>query len=399
MKRFVLKNGLTVLIKRKPTNAVAVEITVKIGSNHENSKNRGISHFLEHMLFEGTKKRDAQQIANEIESIGGEINALTDNERTSYHIVVLHKHIERALDVLSDILQNPVFDEKIIEKERKVVLNEISLTTDDPKSHQWVLFQTKLYKKHNCRYPVYGTIECVSKLKRKDFIDFYSKYYVPNNMIVSIVGNVDKKVLKKVESYFTFSAKPVPKMEKIVEPKTKALNFVEKRKLLHSYMVFGFRTVPRNHPDSFVFDVIRSVLGRGQSSKMFQEIRTKRGLAYVVGTHYESGADYGWMAVYVGTSKKNLKKVRDIIVKEFNNLRNLSNNDLRDAINFIEGDYLLSNEDNHVSADNMSVWEIIGKPYTFEGYVRNIKKIKRADVKRVVKKYFKNPVCVTIKQV
>lgn len=399
MKRFVLKNGLTVLIKQKLTNAVAVEVTVKVGSNYETAKNRGISHFLEHMLFEGTKKRNAQQIANEIESIGGEINALTDNERTSYHIVVLHKYIERALDVLSDIIQNPIFDEKIIDKERKVVLNEIHLTTDDPKIHQWVLFQTRMYKKHNCRYPVYGTIECVSKFKKKDFLDFYSKYYVPNNMVVSLVGNVDKKILKKVGSYFTFSKKFIPKQKKIVEPKAKASNFVEKRKLLHSYMVFGFRAVPRNHRDSFVFDVIRAVLGRGQSSKMFQEIRAKRGLAYSVGTHYESGADYGWIAVYLGTNKKNIKEVKSIIIKEFKNLKNLSDEDLKDAINYIEGDYLLSNEDNHVSADTMSVWEIMGKPYTFEDYVKNIKKVKKSDVKRIAKQYFKNPVCIVIKQV
>ncbi len=398
MKRFVLKNGLTALVKQKPTNAVAVEVTVKVGSNHEIPKLRGISHFLEHMLFEGTKKRNAQQIANEIERVGGEINALTDNERTSYYIIVLRKHLELALDVLSDLIQNPLFDEKIIEKERKVVLDEISLTTDDPKIHQWVLFQKSLYKKHNCRYPVYGTREAVLNLKRKDFLDFYSKYYAPNNMIVSIVGNVDEKVLKTVESYFTFSAKPIPKRKEFTEHGTKASNFVEKRKLLHSYMVFGFKAVPRNNPDSFIFDVIRSVLGRGQSSKLFQEIRTKRGLAYSVGAHYETGADYGWLAVYVGTDKKNLKKVKSIIAKEFRHLKNLSLNDLKDAINFIEGDYLLSHEDNNALADTMSVWEVIGKPYSVEDYVKNIKKVKKEDIRRIVRKYFKNPVCVTIKQ-
>ncbi len=399
MKRFVLKNGLTVLIKQKPTNAVAVEVTVKVGSNHETSKNRGISHFVEHMLFEGTKKRNAQQIANDIEKIGGEINALTDNERTSYYTLVLYKHLERALDVLSDIIQNPLFDEKIIEKERKVVLDEISLTTDDPKIHQWMLFQKALYQKHNCRYPVYGTRECVLNLKRKDFLDFYHKYYVPNNTIISVVGNIDKQVLKKIGHYFTFSEKPVPKRKELIEPETKPLNFVEKRKILHSYMVLGFKTVPRNHPDSFVFDVIRSDLGRGQSSKLFQEIRTKRGLAYIVGAHYEAGEDYGWLAVYVGTDKKNLRKVKNIILKEFRHLKNLSANDLKDAINFIEGDHLLSNEDNHALADTISVWEVIGKPYSVEDYIKNIKKVKKDDIRRIVKKYFKNPVCVTIKQV
>jgi len=400
MKKFVLKNGLTVLLKQKPTNSIAIEVTVKVGSNHEPINFSGISHFIEHMLFEGTKKRSAQQIANEIESIGGDINALTASERTSYYIVVLHKHFSRALDVLSDLIQNPLFDEKMIEKERRVILDEINLTTDDPKIHQWMLFQKTLYKKHPCRHPVYGTKKSVSNLKRKDLVKFYSEYYVPNNMIISIVGNVDEKVLKKIEEKFSFSKNPLPKIKKVIEPKqTKSLKFIEKRKILHSYMVFGYKAVQRNHPDSFVFDVIRSILGRGQSSRMFHEIRTKRGLAYIVGVHYESGTDYGWIAVYVGTDKKNLNKIKGLILKEVQRLKNVSDNDMKDAINFIEGDYLLSNEDNYTLADTMSVWEIVGQTGLVENYVKKIKKVKKGDVKRVVGKYFKNPTHIVIKQV
>jgi len=400
MKRFILKNGLAVLINQRPTKSVAIEVTVKVGSNDESLKVKGISHFVEHMLFEGTKNRTAQQIANEIESIGGDINALTSGERTSYYIVVLHKHIDLALDVLSDIITNPLFDEKMVEKERKVILDEVNLTLDDPKIHQWILFQEKLYKKHPCRYPVYGTRKSILNLKRKDLVDFYSKYYIPNNMIVSIVGNVDKSVIKKVETAFSLPKKEFSKRKEIIEPKqTKPVKFIERRKISQSYMVYGYKAVPRKNPDSFTFDVIKSILGRGQSSKLFNEIRTKRGLAYSVGFHYEAGTDYGWVAVYVGTDKKNIKKIKDIISKEIESLKNISDKDLKDGINAIEGDYLLSNEDNHILADVMTIWEIVGRPELVKEYVKNIKKVKKEDIKRVVNKYLKIPTHIIIKQI
>lgn len=400
MKRSVLKNGLTVLLKQRPTNSVAVEVTVKVGSNYEPLRLSGISHFIEHILFEGTKKRTTQQIANEIESIGGEINALTSSERTSYYIVVLHKYLDRALDVLSDIIQNPLFDEKMMGKERKVVLDEINLTMDDPKIHQWILFQQTLYKKHPSRHPIYGTKKSILNLKRKDIVDFYSKYYVPNNVVITIAGNADKNIIKKIEKYFTFSKKSLEERKRVIEPKqTKHLKFVEKRNILQSYMVFGYRAVPRNHPDSFVIDVVKSVLGRGQSAKLFDEIRTKLGLAYSIGVHYEAGTDYGWFAVYVGTAKKNIEKIKKIILKEIKNLKKISGKDLRDAINSIEGDYLLSNEDNHSLADTMAGWEVVERPNLVEDYVKNIKKVSKEGVKRVINKYFKNTCHIVIKQV
>ncbi|MBL7100727.1 MAG: insulinase family protein [Nanoarchaeota archaeon] len=400
MKRFVLKNGLTVLLKQRPTSSVAIDVTVKIGSNDEPSRLRGISHFIEHMLFEGTKKRSAQQIANEIESIGGDINALTTSERTSYYVVVLSKYFDLALDVLADLIQNPLFDEKMVDKERSVILDEINLTTDDPKIHQWILFQKTLYEKHPCRNPIYGTRETVTNLKRKELVDFYSKYYVPNNIVISVVGNVDKEVMKKIGKAFSLTKKSFLKRKRIVEPKkAKPLKFVEKRKISHSYMVFGCKAVPRNHPDSFVFDIIRAILGRGQSSKLFQEIRTKRGLAYSVGFHYEAGTDYGWVAVYVGTDKKNIKKIKNIILKEIQGLSNISDEDLKDAINFIEGDYLLSNENNHVLANTMCEWELVGKPNLVEDYIKKIKKVRKIDIKKIVDNYLKNFTHIIIRQV
>ncbi|MBU4501496.1 MAG: insulinase family protein [Nanoarchaeota archaeon] len=401
MKRFILRNGLTVLLKQKPTNSVAVEITVKVGSNNEPLKLKGISHFIEHMLFEGTETRNARELANEIERLGGEINAFTSNERTGYYVVVLYKHFDKALEILADMFHNPLFDEKMIEKERKVILDEVNMTYDDPKIHQWYLFQELMYKKHPCRYPAYGTRKSVLNLKKDDLVKFYKENYIPNNIIISIAGNIDEKVaLKKVQEAFSKPKKTLPIRETITEPKqTKDLKKIEKRKISQSYMVYGYRTVPRGHPDSFILDVIKSILGRGQSSKMFNEIRTKRGLAYSVGFHYEAGLDYGWVAVYAGTNKKNIKKIKEIILKEIEELKNVSTEELNDAINFIEGDYLLSNEDNQSIADTMVGWEMINKPELLEGYVNKIKKVKKEDIKKVVNRYFKKSAHVIIQQV
>ncbi len=399
MKKVVLKNGLRVILEKRPTNSVAIEVSVDVGSNDEPLETKGISHFVEHMLFEGTKNRTTHEIANAIESVGGEINAITSSERTSYYIVILGKYINRALDILADIIQNPLFDEKSIEKERKVILDEVNLTIDDPKIHQWILFQRTLYKKHPCRFPVYGTKETVLKINRQDLFNFYKKYYVPKNIVMSVVGNFKKDIIKKIEKKFSFTGREAPQRKKVVEPNQKRnRKFVEKRDILQSYFVLGYKAVPRMHPDSFVFDVIKAILGRGQSSRLFDEVRTKRGLAYSIGFHYEDGTDFGWVAVYAGTDKKNINKIKHIVLKEMEALRRISDQELKDAINFIEGDYLLSHEDNQSLASTLNTAEILGDLSLADKYISKIKKVTKKDIRRVVTRYLKKYTCIIIQQ-
>ncbi len=244
----VLKNGLTVLLVKRPTNSVAFMVTAKTGSNYETEKQSGISHFVEHMLFEGTKKRPtALEIANEIESIGGEINAYTSTERTSYYIKVLGRHFDTGLDIISDITQNPLFDKKTLEKERKVILKEINMVTDEPRFHQWILFQKALFKKHPTRNPTYGTVNAVNAMKREDLLKYFEDYYKPNNLILSVVGNIGRNALKKIENKFG-SAKPgrPVQMPKVEEPEQKnPVKLVEKRRTLGSYLVLGYKTPKR----------------------------------------------------------------------------------------------------------------------------------------------------------
>ena len=402
MKKEVLKNKLTVVLVKKPTDSVAFMATAKIGSNYELNSQSGISHFVEHMLFEGTKSRPtALQIANEIESIGGEINAYTSTERTSFYVKVLGKHFDRGLDVISDIIQNPLFDSKTIEKERRIILKEINMVTDEPRFHQWILFQKTLFKKHPTRNPTYGTVKTVKRMTRSDLVNYYKDHYKPNNIVLTVVGNLDKNAIQKIKNKLKdFKPGKIKKLKKIKEPKqTKPAKSIEKRKTLGSYMVFGYKAPAREDKDSYVLDVIRAILGRGQSGKIFDEIRNKRGLAYDVGAHYESAVDYGYIAVHVNTDKKNINKCIKIILAEFQKLKNITDKELKEAKDFLEGEFLLQNEDNFQFADQLGFWELVKDSRLMNEYIKKIKKVTKKDIINVVNKYLgKNYALAIIEQ-
>ena len=220
MEKFALKNGITVVFEKNSSKSVAVEIMFKVGSNHENEKIFGISHYLEHMLFEGTKKRkNSKEISNEVEKYGGEFNAYTTGNRTAYYVKIINKKFELALDILSDMVRNSVFDEKIMEKEKRVILKEINMVTDDPRQHQWILFQKNLFVKHPAKNPTYGTAEAVKGISRNTLVDYYKKHYVPGNTIISVVGNVNN-VKEKIGKYFSdLKSAKSEKIKNVNEPK------------------------------------------------------------------------------------------------------------------------------------------------------------------------------------
>jgi zinc protease len=269
------------------------------------------------------------------------------------------------------------------------VLKEINMVTDDSRLHQWILFQKTLFEKHPAKNPTYGTVDAVKNFSREDVVNYYSTHYIPNNMIISVVGNVSN-VKENVEKYFG-SLKPGKAIKRsyVDEPlQTKAKKFVEKKKTLNSYMVLGYKTVPWKHKDSYVFDVISAVLGRGQSGWMFNEIRNKRGLAYQVGVNVEDEYDYGTFAVYAGLDKKKITKAKEIMLQQFKRLQKLAKKDLDEAKTYIEGNHTLQMEDNFQQTDNLSVWESLGDVKLAGTYLSNIRKVTVNDVKRVAKKYF-----------
>ncbi|MEW5896545.1 MAG: pitrilysin family protein [Nanoarchaeota archaeon] len=391
MEKALLPNGLTVFYKKKSGNSVVVEVMVKTGSNYENKAERGLSHFLEHMLFEGTKNRPTnREISNEIEKVGGDFNAYTSNERTCFYIKVLKKHFSLAIDVLADVLQNALFEEKEIAKEKNVVINEINMINDEPKYYQWVLLLKSLFKRHPCRYPTYGSKEVIRRFKREKLLSFFSKYYLPDNMVVSIVGDAGRW---REELVKRFPARKKGRRARIsvAEPPLSRNIFIRKKKnIINTYVALGFKTVPRNHKDSYVLDVINGILGRGQSGKMFTEIRSKKGLAYDVGTQNVSERDFGYFAVYATIDRSNFALVKSLALKVLESLKSITEKELKEAQDYIEGDYLLEMEDSQKVADQMLYWELAGGVKLMDEYVKNIQKVSLADVKRVAGIYFKN---------
>jgi predicted Zn-dependent peptidase len=390
MKKVVLDNGLTVLFEQNKGNAVVIEIMVKVGSNNENDAERGISHFIEHMLFEGTKKRPSNLlISNEIERIGGEFNAYTTNERTCFYVKVLKKHFTKAIDVLADILQNSLFKKEDVMKERNIVIKEIDLVNDEPRYYQWDLLQRSIFEKHPTKYPVYGSKKVIKGLTREKVLDYFNKYYIPNNMIISVVGDVNNWQ-KEIKNRFVSKRKNKVVSKKVTEPiQRKNKERKEKRKIASTYTVMGFKTVPRSHKDSYTLDVINGILGRGQSGRMFTEIRAKKALAYDVGTQHLADIDFGYFAIYATVDKKNLALVKKMILVELEKLKKIEQKDLNESKTFIEGDYLLEIEDPQKVADQIVFWEQAKSANLMKSYVANIKKVSLNDVKRVMEKYFK----------
>lgn len=397
MQKFKLKNGLRVLYLEKPGQSVTFEVLVNVGSNNEQKEEFGISHFIEHMVFEGTKKRgSSREIANEIEKIGGEFNAYTSNERTCFYAKVPKKYFDRAVEVIADILQNPLFREEDIEKQRKIILKEVGLVTDEPRFHQWILLGKVLFKKHPAKNPTYGTIKTVKSVTREQILAYYKKYYQPANMVISVVGEA-KNLRKKLEEKFLML--PGQKLQEIMvkEPAQKEVRKIkEKRKMANTYMVLAYQTVPRKNKDSYVLEVIDAILGRGQSGWMFDVIRSQHALAYEVGVEHVAEKDYGYFGVHLSTDKNKVETVKKLIFEVLAKLKQISEEDLKEAKEYLEGDFLLENEETQKAADNVLAWEQLTKAEDLFSYIHKIKKVTRADVRRVVEKYFTKNYCLAV---
>ncbi len=390
MKKIILQNGLTLITEQKDSNSIAVAIAAKVGSSYETENILGISHFLEHMLFEGTKKRpNAGTISNEIETLGGEFNAFTTNEITVYYIKFLSKHFQIALDILADMLQNSTFKQKLIEKERSVILKEINMITDEPRFHQWILFYKNLFKSHPARNPTYGTVKTVKSISREDLISYWKKFYTADNLIVSIVGDITNipDIEKQVVSKFSVLKKSESKINPIKSPEENInTEKIEKRKILNTYVVLGYKVPHRNSRESYILDVIKAILARGQSGKIIEKVRIEKGLAYEINLSNDANKSFGVFAAYFNTPKKNVPKVKAIILDEFKNLTNISDVDLKKAKGFIEGSYLLENEDNFKTAEKLVYWENIQDAKLHYEYVDKIKSVSKAEIISVAKK-------------
>jgi len=315
-----LSNQLRIAVdEMKEVETVSIGVFVNTGSRNENLKINGISHFLEHMAFKGTKKRSAKQIAEEFEGIGGYINAYTSKEKTVYYTKVLKQHAEFAVEFLSDILQNSTFDNKELEKERGVILQEIAMTNDSPDDIIFDYFQSTAYGNQSLGQSILGSPENIKKFSRKNFIDYISDQY--NYRDIAIVGSGSIKednLLKWSEKYFNNLGKN--KIKPLEVNKYKGGVLLKEKKLEQVNLIIGFDGLSYNHQDYYKIQVLAMILGGGMSSRLFQEIRENQGLAYSIYAFNYSFQDSGLFGIYAGTTPDKSNQLINSVKEQINKI-------------------------------------------------------------------------------
>ncbi len=385
----VLENGLTIIHKQVPAETVTVEFSVHTGSIMETKQEAGLSHFLEHLLFEGTKNRPTSKaIANEIEKYGGEFNAATSQERTYYYVKIAKKHFPIAIDILQDMFTNSLFDKKIIEKERKVVLDEINMINDNPRQYQWILFNRALFGKHAAALPVYGNVPILKKITREQIMKYFAKWYIPSQITVIIVGDVPNAIAK-VEAVCAMWSKKEIEIPTIAKYEPNAFTKTkETKKLGQSYVVLGYKAPLRAEQENATIDVISGILGRGQSGWLFDEIRAKRGLCYSVGIEYDANKTVSSIGIHCGTNKKNLKKVQELILEQLDRLKEVQEEEVEEAKTFIDGSLALRRENTAAVAEELAYWHHTASLEKYEKYLEEVNKVTAKDVQAFAKKWF-----------
>ena len=312
-----LPNGVRVVMESIPfVRSVSFGLWVDNGSRHENATTNGMSHFIEHMMFKGTEKRTALEIADTMDAVGGQLNAFTSKEHTCYFARTLDTHFDVALDVLSDMFFNSKFDADEIDKERNVILEEISMYEDTPEDLAVDLLQEKIFPNSSLGMSILGTPETIGSFKRDDFLKFVKARYTPQNLVIAVAGNIDApKVLEKITAAFGhFKGECVAENFK---PAIYTPGFSIKEKDIEQvHLAMGFPGIPVGTDEAYALAAVNTIFGGGMSSRLFQKIREQHGLVYTVYSYNASYADTGLFMVYAALNPANLSEVLSLIAQE-----------------------------------------------------------------------------------
>ncbi len=343
----VFDNGLVVLTEKMPAvRSVSIGVWIPVGSRQEEERQAGISHFIEHMLFQGTEKRSAEEIAAAIDSVGGTLDAFTSREYTCYYAKVLGEHLPLAVDILADLVLHSRLDPKDVEKEREVILQEIKMVEDNPDDQIHDLFARTIWGNHPLGRPILGRRETLTQIGRDEMAEFMNNSYRPDHAIVSAAGDLDHHSLVdlvtavfgnwKGRSHAASSSPPVSQMN--------AVN--EDRDLSQIHLCLGVRGLAYGHEDRYTLSILNTILGGGMSSRLFQEIREKRGLVYSIYSYTASYRDGGLLVVYAGTSNDHYQKVVDLVQAGFRQIRDepVDPKEFRRAKEQLKGNLLLGLE-------------------------------------------------------
>lgn len=394
--RKLLPNGVRVIIV--PVAGVESATTLVMygaGSRYEEKRNNGVSHFLEHMAFKGTTNRpSAREISGLIDGIGGEFNAFTSKEYTGYYIKAATSHVNLCLDVLSDMLKNLLMDPAEIEREKGVIIGEISMYEDNPMRNIGDIYEDLLYGDVPLGWDTAGKPEIIQSLKRDDFVNYIKEHYSAHNMTVVVAGNVHvDETYEKINTHFgDVDRFKVKDFVKVKEHQTHPIVKIKNKKTEQAHFGLGVRTVGlKDKKDRYALGVLSSVLGGGMSSRLFYEIRERRGIAYYTHTSSEHYLDAGYLATWIGADPKRVDEAIKVTVEEYVKVAQkgeVTEEELKKAKEYMKGHFVLALEDTRYIASMYGSQEILQEELTDpRGTIQKIEKVDLGDILRVAKEY------------
>jgi predicted Zn-dependent peptidase len=393
IRRQVLPHGLTVITEQmQHIRSASIGIWLETGSRDEDSESNGISHFIEHMVFKGTKHRTAEEIARQVDSIGGNMDAFTAKECICFNVKVLDEHVPVALEILSDLVLHPIFDSGDITRERGVILEEIKMDEDNPDYLVHEIFTQNFWKDHPLGKPILGTKETVKRFERQTVFDTYAHRFAPGNIIVSAAGNLDHdKFVDLVTKHFEHM-KPRENGFHSAKPKIVSRIILRNKKALEQVQLcLGVPCHPIAHEQRHAGYVLNTLLGGGMSSRLFQNIRERQGLAYSIYSDLNPYRDTGCLAVYAGTSRASTTKVVQSVVEEFRKLKRetVSEEELRRSKDQLKGSLMLSLESSTARMSNLARQEMyFDRFYDLDELIEKIEAVTSADLQNLANEFF-----------
>ena len=408
VRRTVLPSGLRIVTEEvSSVRSAAVGIWINIGSRDETPATAGASHFLEHLLFKGTTSRTAMEISSSIEAVGGEMNAFTSKEYTCFYARVIDNDLSMAIEVLSDLITSSLVTAADVDAERKVVLEEIAMRDDDPSDLVHDLFSDTYYGDIAVGRPILGTVESIKGMSRNTVFNYYKKKYLPENLVVAVAGNIKhKKVVEAIEKalsrdgYLDNHAAPVLRENTLVRVRNQQAVGSIYRKTEQSHMFYGLEGVARSDERRFAMGILASALGGGMSSRLFQEIREKRGLAYSVYAYSQQFAGTGILGFYAGCNPTKSVEVVEIIQEVLSDVvqNGLTVDEIDRAKGAVRGSLVLSQEDTGSRMSRIGKSEIVyGEIMSFDDILKSIARVTPEDVRAVASEFLiKSPTLAVV---
>ena len=392
--RDALDNGIRLVTESMGhVRSVSLGVWLARGSRHETDADSGIAHFVEHMLFKGTATRSAEEIAQAVDSIGGQLDAFTAKEYASYYVKVLDQHLPLAVDILSDIVLRPAFHEIDIEREKKVILEEIKMVEDTPDDLVHELFTQAFWEGHPLGRPILGTKESVESLTQTRLRDHFRGAYAAENVIISAAGNLEHAALREALQNAFGGMPSTGRAEEWRAPEVIPKVVIRSKELEQSHICLGTSSYPQNHDARYASYVLNTMLGGSMSSRLFQNIREKRGLAYSVFSGINAYRDAGSLTVYAGCANEAVGEVIDLVVEELKVIKQsqVPESELRRAKDHLKGSVMLSLENTASRMSHLARQEIyFDRQFSLDETLEGIERVTPDDIQRVARELFSN---------